>query len=163
MRPPSPCERRQSWDLPIPVRGVSVRARGLRPRRVRAPLALSMRTVLPSTNVHSIGTLESRTISRLHSRPVPRNAGSTLHPCSYEQRRMTRGRCGSLHLHRMTLSFTTPRRFSSALSDSGSKKTWQIEGKDLIFRYAQTTEIGCSRGFASCDGAGHRADKRIPH
>ena len=29
---------------------------------------------------------------------------------------MTRGRCGPLCLHRMTLSFTTPRRFSSALS-----------------------------------------------
>ena len=28
--------------------------------------------------------------------------------------RMTRGRCGSLLLHRMTLSFTTPRRFSPA-------------------------------------------------
>src|SRR5688572_18586859 len=27
---------------------------------------------------------------------------------------MTRGRCGSLRLHRMTLSFTTPRRFSPA-------------------------------------------------
>ena len=27
------------------------------------------------------------------------------------RRRMTRGRCGSLHLHRMTLSFTTPHRF----------------------------------------------------
>jgi hypothetical protein len=29
---------------------------------------------------------------------------------------MTQGQCGSLRLHRMTLSFTTPRRFSSALS-----------------------------------------------
>jgi hypothetical protein len=37
---------------------------------------------------------------------------------------MTRGQCGSLHLHRMTLSFTTPHRFSSALSDVGSKTTW---------------------------------------
>src|SRR5262249_51617435 len=27
---------------------------------------------------------------------------------------MTRGRCGSLILHRMTFSFTTPRRFSPA-------------------------------------------------
>ena len=101
MRPPSPCERRQSWDLPSPVRGVSVRARGLRPRRVRAPLALSMRTVLPSTNVHSIGTLESRTISRLHTQPVPRNAGSTLRSGPCGPQRMTRGRCGSLHLHRI--------------------------------------------------------------
>ena len=48
MRPPFPCEQRQSWDLPIPVQGVSVRAWVLRPRRVCALLALSMRTVLPS-------------------------------------------------------------------------------------------------------------------
>ena len=116
MRPPFPCEQRRSWDLPIPVRGVSVRARGLRPRRVRAPLALSMRTVLPSAT-STASAPWNKNISRLHGRPVPRNAGSTLHPCSYEQRRMTRGRYGSLTLHRMTLSFTTPRRFSSALSD----------------------------------------------
>ena len=31
-------------------------------------------------------------------------------------KRMTRGRCGSLHLHRMELSSTTPHRFSPALS-----------------------------------------------
>ena len=35
----------------------------------------------------------------------------TLRPCSYEQRRMTRGRCGSLFLHRVTISFTTLHRF----------------------------------------------------
>jgi REP element-mobilizing transposase RayT len=29
-----------------------------------------------------------------------------------------------------------------------------MEERDLIFRYAETTEIGCSRGFASCDGPG---------
>jgi len=48
---------------------------------------------------------------------------STLRSGSYDPQRMTRGRCGSLRLHRMTLSFTTPRRFSSALSDVGSKTT----------------------------------------
>ena len=80
MRPRFPCEQRQSWDLPIPVQGVSVRARGLRPRRVRAPLALSMRTVLPSTNVHSIGTLESRTISRLNTRPARTPVNASLRP-----------------------------------------------------------------------------------
>ena len=48
MPPPFPREQRQLWDLPIPVQGVFVCARGLRTRRVRAPLALSMRTVLPS-------------------------------------------------------------------------------------------------------------------
>jgi hypothetical protein len=35
-----------------------------------------------------------------------------LTPCGFL--RMTRGRCGSLLLHRMTLSFTTSRRFLSA-------------------------------------------------
>ena len=39
---------------------------------------------------------------------------STLRPCPYEQQRMTRGRCGPLTLQRMTLSFTTPRRFIPA-------------------------------------------------
>jgi len=41
---------------------------------------------------------------------------STLQPWHYCHRRMTRGRCGSLDLHRMTLSFTTPYRFWPALS-----------------------------------------------
>ena len=36
---------------------------------------------------------------------------STLHLHPYERRCMTRGRCGSLLLHRMKLSFTTPCRF----------------------------------------------------
>ena len=36
---------------------------------------------------------------------------STLRPRPRGRRRMTRGRCGSLALHRMTLSFTTPCRF----------------------------------------------------
>ena len=35
---------------------------------------------------------------------------STLHPRPYERRRMTRGRCGSLRLHRMTLAVTTSHR-----------------------------------------------------
>ena len=48
---------------------------------------------------------------------------STLRSGPCGPQRMTRGRCGSLHLHRMTLSFTTPRRFSSALSDVGSNTT----------------------------------------
>jgi len=36
---------------------------------------------------------------------------STLRWRSCPRPRMTRGRCGSLTLHRMTLSFTTPCRF----------------------------------------------------
>ena len=47
--------------------------------------------------------------------PGPHVPLSTLryHPC--ERSRMTRGRCGSLRLHRVTLSFTTPCRLSPAL------------------------------------------------
>lgn len=44
--------------------------------------------------------------------PGPHFPLSTLRPRPCERRRMTRSRCGSLFLHRMTLSFTTPRRFS---------------------------------------------------
>jgi hypothetical protein len=41
---------------------------------------------------------------------------STLRLYPYEYKRMTRGRCGSLCLHRMELSSTTLHRFSPALS-----------------------------------------------
>src|SRR3989442_11953823 len=43
----------------------------------------------------------------------------------HERSRMTRGRCGSLLLHRVTLSFTTPRRFNPAHGgqDMGRSKT----------------------------------------
>jgi len=38
----------KSWDLPVHVRGVSVHARGLRPRGVPDQLALLLVRVLPS-------------------------------------------------------------------------------------------------------------------
>ena len=43
--------------------------------------------------------------------PGPHVPLSTLHLRPCERRRMTRGRRGSLILHRMTLAFTAPRRF----------------------------------------------------
>jgi len=43
--------------------------------------------------------------------PGPYVPLSTLHPRPRGRRRMTRGRCGSLALHRATLSFAAPRRF----------------------------------------------------
>src|SRR5260370_11825775 len=46
--------------------------------------------------------------------PGPYVPLSTLRRHPRGRLRMTRGRCGSLVLHRMTLSFTTPRRFSPA-------------------------------------------------
>ena len=42
--------------------------------------------------------------------PSPHVPLSTLRPRPHERVRMTRGRCGSLHLHRMELSSTTPHR-----------------------------------------------------
>lgn len=47
--------------------------------------------------------------------------------------------------------------------DVGSKTTLQIEEEDLIFRYVQITEIGCSQGVAAYDGTGYREDKHISH
>jgi len=35
--------------------------------------------------------------------------------------------------------------------------------KEVIFRYAEATKIGCSWGFASCDGTGHRENEHLPH
>src|ERR671932_255612 len=46
--------------------------------------------------------------------PGPHVPLSTLRRCPHGQRRTTRGRRGSLLLHRMTLSFTTPCRFRPA-------------------------------------------------
>jgi hypothetical protein len=78
MRPLLPSEQRQTWDLPVPVHGVSVRARGLRPRRVLAYLALAICPVLPSALSHHVGTLDFNRISRLNTRPVrtPVNASA---------------------------------------------------------------------------------------
>src|SRR5216684_5547609 len=45
----------RAQDLPVPVRGVSVRARGLRPRGTRTHLAISMRPVVPCAYLHSVG------------------------------------------------------------------------------------------------------------
>src|SRR5438093_12966484 len=49
--------------------------------------------------------------------PGPHVPLSTLHLRPHERRRMTRGRCGSLPLYRMTLSFTTSRRFNRRTED----------------------------------------------
>ena len=93
---------------------------GLRPRGVHGRLAIATPEVWPSASGHmrrhpGVTALRRRfqfrgSMAGLH---VPL---STLHhrPCGRQH--MTRGQCGSLHLHCMTLAFTTSRRFSSALS-----------------------------------------------
>ena len=75
-----PCEQRQSWDLPIPVQGVSVRAWGLRPRREQTPLALSMRPLLPSASSHHVGSLNFNRIPRLHTQPARAPVNASLRP-----------------------------------------------------------------------------------
>src|SRR5712691_5694921 len=65
----------ETWDLPVLVRGVSVHARGLRPRGVRVQLALVLDAVLPSAQGDSVGT-PLWLISGLNTRPArtPTNA-----------------------------------------------------------------------------------------
>jgi hypothetical protein len=86
-----------------------MRAQGLRPRGIGASLAIATCSVLPSEHVEVVGTPE-QTLFR-GSIPGPHFPLSTLRPQPYDRKRMTRGRCDSLHLHRMKLSFTTFRRF----------------------------------------------------
>src|SRR5688572_24738732 len=66
---------------------------------------------------------------------------------------MTRGRCGSLRLHRMTLSFTTPRRFSPAHKEPTMALFFQTPQLDvnartsnipsLILRLSATVIFSC--------------------
>jgi len=75
-------------------------------------LAKATTLVLPVVSRDNAGARNEKrfrgSIARLH---VPL---STLHPRPRERRRMTRGRCGSLFLHRMGLSPLTPCRFIPA-------------------------------------------------
>jgi hypothetical protein len=73
----------------------------------RAPvhLALAVSRILPSAHSHSVG-IPMFIISRLNS-PARTFPCPTLQPVPRETRRMTRGQCGSLLLHCVTLSFTT--------------------------------------------------------
>src|SRR5437016_622146 len=48
---------------------------------------------------------------------------------------MTRGRCGSLILHRMNLSFTTPRRFNPA-----HRELTMAESKQIVFGFRELAE-----------------------
>ena len=88
-----------------------------RPRRVRPPLAMTRRSILPSPSGHKAGTRNEVFRGSLAGPPVPL---STLHRQCHHCRRMTRGQRGSLLLRRRALSSPTPRRFIPALSDSHS-------------------------------------------
>src|SRR5207253_4739025 len=98
-----PLDRRQTRDLPVPGRGASGHAWGLRPRGVLGRLALTASPVWPSASIHRVGTpkyppLAQRgkrfrgSIPSLHV-PLP-----TLHPRPCGRARMTQGQSGSLLL-----------------------------------------------------------------
>ncbi len=65
---------------------------------------------------------EPKSVERLlvHGHPVAPECPPTT------ELRMTRGRCGSLRLHRMTLLFTTPRRFGAAHKE---KSLWPAKSQ----------------------------------
>ena len=72
--------------------------------------------------------------------------------------RMTRGRCGALRLHRMTLSFTTPRRFNPAHEETVmlAKQPWIVvlllTSLFAGVRTAQAAEKECDRWLKLVDG-----------
>jgi hypothetical protein len=67
--------------------------------------------MLPSASLDASAP-RRRVFSRLNTQPTC--PLSTLHSRPYVRLRMTRGRCGSLFLHRMRLSLTISRRSSPA-------------------------------------------------
>ena len=111
--------RGRTWDLPVPVRRVSVHAWGLRPRGVRTYLAVTIRQVVPSAPGNSVGTPNGchfrGSMSCLH---VPL---LTLHPYPCEHVCIARGRCrfatatpyGSLIRYSPSITGASP-RWSSA-------------------------------------------------
>ena len=84
--------------------------------------SLTARGPVASRDIDAPGVAFRFSLQRRHpggsvfrgSIPGPHVPLSTLRRRPHGRLRMTRGRCGSLVLHRMTLSFTTPRRFIPA-------------------------------------------------
>ena len=93
VRPPAfptrstvPSVREEPRDIPVPVRGVSVHAEGLRPRWARVGLAITSRPVLSSAASNGVGVPETL-ISRLNTSPAraPVNASaSSLRPTPHD-------------------------------------------------------------------------------
>src|SRR2546422_8147290 len=59
---------------------------------------------------------------------------------------MTRGRCGSLALHRTTLSFATPRRFNPAHKEPTMNRMHPTPGREPMVRSATTSDRRAHRG-----------------
>src|ERR1035441_8952310 len=74
--------------------------------------------------------------------PGPYLPLSTLRSRPHERLRMTRSQCGSLNLHCMKLSFTTPRRFLPAHKETGMNA---LPSFDLTGQVALVT--GAARGL----------------
>jgi len=97
----------------FPREAFRVHARGLRPRGARRRLALSSPSVLPSTQ--GMASALPVWVSFRGSIPGLHAPLSTLRDRPHERPRKTRGRCGSLLLHRAAPSSATPRRSPGAL------------------------------------------------
>ena len=69
---------RQLQDLPVPVKGVSVRAQGLRPRRAPTFLAISARRMLPSVSATTSAPWSG--VSRLNTRPIRTSVNASPQP-----------------------------------------------------------------------------------
>ena len=122
----------------------SLTARGPCPSRVGDGPDVAFR--IPPQRRHPEGLPEGRGFFR-GSIPGLHVPLSTLRLYPRGQRRMTRGRCGPLTLQRMTLSFTTPRRFIPA--HGGSRMTSTRPRHVLVRRRRSRPPLGdtSSAGF----------------
>ena len=126
----------QPEDIPVPLQVACMRARGLRPRRVGAALAMARRPMLPSAFLHSVGALDHTTFRG--SILCPHVPLSTLRRRPCERLRMTRGRRGWLGLQRTELPSATTCRFS--------RRTENVGSQFLSLRQALTEIKQCRRG-----------------
>ena len=79
-------------DLPVPAQGVSVRARGLRPRGTPSRLAISVPRMLPSASPYSVGIPElGHFAAEYPARTFP---CQRFDAALADRLRMTRGRVG---------------------------------------------------------------------
>src|SRR5580692_7665205 len=119
----------QTWDLPVPAQGASTHARFFDPAGSPS-LAISCLTMLPSAfkTASAPGTVDFVAQWLAYALPYRRFVGRPR-----ERQRTARGRCGSLHLHRVGLSPTTPCRSPGALRIRCSEGTPALDSMDRVF------------------------------
>ena len=137
----------------------------LRPRRAVWALALSRPSVLPSVTRKDVGTRDEGTFAAqwlAYALPCQRFANTLAGICA-----STRGRCGSLLLHRDGLAPSTPCRSPGALRSSPNQRTladrsaWSVWCQQRSFR--NRVDDCCphrKRGGAS-GGAGRNAASHL--